>query len=111
QTPRYLCAADCSVDPVYDTPASRSRSPLKIVESMALGVPVVTGDVGDRREMLANGGAGVLVHAGAAQALARGVLRVLCDGHLREQLACGARARAAAYDWAMLAPRWAQVYA
>lgn len=38
-TRSYLALADCSVDPVYDTPVMRSRSPLKIVESMGIGAP------------------------------------------------------------------------
>lgn len=77
--------ATCSVDPVFDWPAMRARSPLKIVESLACGVPVVTGDVGDRREMV--GPAGVIVAAGDGNALATGIMRVLrsdrAEAHLR----------------------------
>ncbi len=44
----YFAIADCTVDPVRDTPGARARSPLKIYESVAAGVPVVTANVGDR---------------------------------------------------------------
>ena len=51
--PLYYSLADVSVDPADDSPASSGRAPLKIFESLAMGVPVITSDVGDRK-MLAN---------------------------------------------------------
>jgi glycosyltransferase involved in cell wall biosynthesis len=107
---RWFTLATCSVDPVSDTPAMRGRSPLKIVESLAAGVPVVTGDVGDRREMLANGEAGVLVQAGDADALAQGLLAVLRDADLRSRLGTGALRQRGHYLWPALAACWAGVY-
>lgn len=107
---RWFTLAACSVDPVSDTPAMRGRSPLKIVESLAAGVPVVTGDVGDRREMLANGDAGVLVQAGIADSLANGIVTVLRDAALQTKLADGARRQRERYLWPALAERWANVY-
>jgi glycosyltransferase involved in cell wall biosynthesis len=107
---RWFTLAACSVDPVSDTPAMRGRSPLKIVESLAAGVPVVTGDVGDRREMLGDGEAGVLVQAGQAEALAKGMLAVLHDAGLQAQLAIGARQHSMAYRWPALAAAWLRVY-
>ena len=47
--PLYYSLADVSVDPADDSPASSGRAPLKIFESWAMGVPVVTSDVGDRK--------------------------------------------------------------
>lgn len=101
----YWAQAYCSVDPVYDTPSARGRSPLKIVESMAAGVPVVTGDVGDRRDML--GQTGHIVAPGDAAALAEG-LRAM----LRAPQADPAPilAQAANYAWPGLAQRWLQAY-
>ncbi len=105
----WLALGDCSVDPVDDTPAAAARSPLKVVESLAAGVPVVTGDVGDRRDMVGDT-AGVIVPAGNAQALADGIATVLTNPALRAQLAHGARVRAAAYDWDRLAHTWQTLY-
>ncbi len=47
--PLYYSLADVSVDPADDSPASSGRAPLKIFESWAMGVPVVTSNVGDRK--------------------------------------------------------------
>ena len=108
--PAYLALAACSVDPVSDDAVAAARSPLKIVESLAAGVPVVTGDVGDRAETLAHD-AGVLVRPGDAHALAGGIAALLEDRPLQLRLAAGARERAEAYRWNRLAHVWAIAYA
>lgn len=105
----WLAVGDCSVDPVDDTPAAAARSPLKIVESMAAGVPVVTGDVGDRREMIGDS-AGLIVPPGDAQALADGIAVLLTDPAYRARLAQGARLRAEVYTWNRLARVWQTLY-
>ncbi len=107
---RYFTLAACSVDPVTDTPAMRGRSPLKIVESLAAGVPVVTGDVGDRRAMLRDGEAGVLVQPGNAEALANGIVGVLADAPLQARLAQGARRQSIEFLWPALAAQWLALY-
>ena len=47
----YYQLADVSVDPVNDTLADRGRCPLKIFESWQMGVPVISGHVGDRKKL------------------------------------------------------------
>ncbi|MEI7643898.1 MAG: glycosyltransferase family 4 protein [Chloroflexales bacterium] len=108
--PAYLALADLSVDPVRDDPVARARSPLKLVESMALGVPVITGDVGDRAELLDGGAAGVLVRPGDAAALAEAMISLLRDAPRRQALAVAGRARARGYAWDRLAETWATIY-
>ena len=101
----YWPLVRCSVDPVYDSPGARGRSPLKIVESLAAGVPVVTGDVGDRREMV--GPAGVIVAPGDAAALAEGICALLRNPSIDTALI---QAQAARYTWATLADEWMKAY-
>lgn len=106
QTTRaYLALSDASTDPVANTPAMAARSPLKLVESLAQGIPVITGDVGDRRETLA-GRAGQIVTAGDPQALADGIIALLGDPQRRALLAAGARERAEDFRWQQLAQPW-----
>jgi glycosyltransferase involved in cell wall biosynthesis len=106
----YLALADLSVDPVHDDDVARARSPLKLFESMALGVPVITGAVGDRAELLAEGAAGVLVRPGEAAALAEAIIALLNDEPRRLSLAAQARQQAQRYDWQTLARTWVTVY-
>jgi glycosyltransferase involved in cell wall biosynthesis len=50
----YYKLADITIDPVKDDIAAKARSPLKIFESWACGVPVVTLPIGDRKELIKN---------------------------------------------------------
>jgi glycosyltransferase involved in cell wall biosynthesis len=109
QVPLYLALAGCTVDPVADDPVAAGRSPLKIVESLAAGVPVVTGAVGDRAELLGPQ-AGLLAQPGSSAALAEALERLLDDPPGRAAMAEAARARAAELSWERLAERWLRVY-
>jgi glycosyltransferase involved in cell wall biosynthesis len=85
--PTYYHLAAVSVDPVHDDDAARGRSPLKLFESWACGVPFITSPVGDREHLLHEPPAGVLVNpAGDPDALAEGILSVLSSGDFACQL-------------------------
>lgn len=105
----YYQLADVSVDPVHDNPANRARSPLKVVESLASGTPVVTGDVGDRSLQLAQGG-GLLVSPGDPGALAEALVKILRGQTLRARLAREALAGQEWYYWDTLVQGWSQIY-
>lgn len=93
QTAALLALADVSVDPVRDDATARARAPLKLVESLALGVPVVTSPIGDRAEWLA-AGSGLLVPPDDAAALASALRQLLTDRALHaECVAAAARQR------------------
>jgi glycosyltransferase involved in cell wall biosynthesis len=110
RAPVFYAASDVSVDPVEDNDVARSRCPLKIAESMACGVPVVTGDIGDRRAQLGGGAAGVLVRPGDSHALAQGILSVLQDRGRQEVLSAGALETSQQFRWDRLAADFAKVY-
>jgi len=66
-----------SVDPVRDDDACRGRSPVKMLESWACGLPFVTADVGQRQALMGQPPAGLLVKQYSADALAEGILYLL----------------------------------
>jgi glycosyltransferase involved in cell wall biosynthesis len=106
----YLRIAVVSVDPVRDDDVARARSPLKILESMVLGVPVVTGDVGDRAALLDGGRAGILVAPGDSNALAAALITLLHDQQRQQALATAAREHSQTYAWDIIAGQWEQIY-
>lgn len=110
QVPAVYAASEVVVDPVYDDEVALARSPLKIVESLACGVPVVTSAVGDRAAMLDQGQAGVLVTPGNAQALAEGILSVLIDRAYHAHLSAGARTVSPQFRWDRLVHEFAKIY-
>lgn len=57
--------------------------PNVLIEAQAVGVPVVTADVGGTTETFLNGSTGIGVKQANARLLAAAVLRVLCDVQIR----------------------------
>ena len=110
EVPDYFALATVTVDPVRDDLVARARSPLKVLESLALGVAVVTGDVGDRREVLRDGQLGMLVKPGDSDALATGLLTLLQQPNQRAAMARAALAQRERWYWDQLVGNFAQVY-
>jgi glycosyltransferase involved in cell wall biosynthesis len=110
EVPDYYALATVTVDPVQNDLIAQARSPLKVLESLAMGVPVVTGEVGDRGELLQSGQLGVLVKPGDSQSLADGVLSVLQQPARRADLAHAALAQRERWYWDQLVHTFVQIY-
>ncbi|MBC7227763.1 MAG: glycosyltransferase family 4 protein [Thermoflexales bacterium] len=110
QVKYYYRLAEVSVDPVYDTPAAWARFPIKLFESWVNGVPFVTGDVGDRRALLEQPCAGLVVTPGDATALADAIIQVLQNPDLAEEMRRNGFERAREFDWAKIAIRMEKIY-
>ncbi len=86
EIPDYMAAADVLVLPNLDTPVHRAQCPIKLMEYMASGTPVVATDVGCISDLL-GGDSGLLVEPGDARALAEGIIRISRDDGLSSSLA------------------------
>ena len=102
--PELLASADVALVPMDDTLINRARGLAKLLELMALGLPIVAARVGQVGEYLDGGACGVLVAPGSAGALARGVLGLLRNRAAAEMLGSRAQQRAwQEYSWDRLA--------
>jgi len=81
-----------------------------ISEALATGTPVVASDLDAFRLVLDRGQAGVLVPAGSPAALSAALDDLLDDPERRATLTAVGRARAAMWDWPVVARRVLQVY-
>ncbi len=68
-------------------------SPLKVVESMAAGLPVVASAVGDLPQLIDDGRTGRLVPAGDAEAIAGALTQLATAPGRRQALGAAARER------------------
>ncbi len=110
--PIYYRLADVTIDPVVDDDASRGRSPLKIFESFALGIPVITGDVGDRRIILRDGDYGFLTKPGSVDDLAKSLVDALSNEMRLEKMKkkiLAERERSEIY-WDLLVDKFINIY-
>jgi len=98
--PALLAQAHVSIDPVPDTNAAAARYPLKICESLAQGVPVITSPVGDRAAIV--GDAGILVPADDIQALAE----ALTHASQQQYDAARIKTQVTHLHWNEVAPHW-----
>jgi glycosyltransferase involved in cell wall biosynthesis len=71
--------ADICLSPFFPTPVLRSTSPTKLVEYLALGIPVVANDHPEQRDVLRQSAAGLSVPWGARH-FARGVAWLAARG-------------------------------
>lgn len=101
----YYQLADITVDPVNDTLADRGRCPLKIFESWQMGVPVISGDVGDRKLLAGNPLAVMLVKPAIEASMAESLSKVLTDLKILTDFRDAAKESSINFDWAYLAKK------
>ncbi len=85
--------------PADDVIASQFTSPLKVLEAMANGAPVVASDLPTVRELVEHGRTGLLVAPDDASALARGIDELLRDRSAATELARAAFVDVSSYSW------------
>jgi len=96
---QYYAIADVTVDPVHDNDAARGRQPLKLFESWYYGVPFVSGDVGDRKQLLGEPQAGLLSQPGDPDSLAEALLTIINNPGRAEDMRILGHERVKPFTW------------
>lgn len=91
--PSVYSIIDVLVYPRYSVRLTDLVTPLKPLESMAMGKPIIASDVGGHQELIKDGYTGVLFKSGDAVELARAIEHAIDNPELRSRLA------AQASDW------------
>jgi len=104
-------AIDIFVCPREDLRVCRLVTPLKPVEAMALGKPVVLSDLPALAELVGTGGAGLLVPPGDPEALADALAELRDDPKRRAEMGEAGRAEVAAKrTWSRVAETYRDLY-
>lgn len=104
--PRVFAAADLAIAPTY-----YEDFPIRILESLASGVPVVASNVGGIREVVVTGQTGTLVPPGDPEALADAIVDLLQDDDRRARLgAAGRRRIVEEFSWQRAGARTVDLY-
>ncbi|HQE92552.1 MAG TPA: glycosyltransferase family 4 protein [Anaerolineae bacterium] len=103
--PPHFAQADVALYPFDDTLLNRTKCPVKLLDLLAAGVPVVADAVGQVTESIRHGETGLLVPSGDDAAFVEAVTTLLRKTALRQSL--GERAARDVRDrcaWEVLAP-------
>jgi glycosyltransferase involved in cell wall biosynthesis len=98
-----MASLELTLAPLVETARNTVQGccPVKIVESMASGTPVVASDLRVTRALVTSGEDGLLVPPGDPRAMALAIRRLLRDAGLRERLGSAARRKARErFGWA-----------
>lgn len=99
-----FAAVAAAVLPVRDVPLNRAKSPMRLLDLLAAGVPVATQLVGEYGALVRHRATGLVSEPGDAAALAQNVLLLLASPELRRQLGQAAMQDVCARrSWPMLA--------
>jgi glycosyltransferase involved in cell wall biosynthesis len=95
---------------IFISLSDADNTPVSIVEAMASGLPVVSSDVGGMRYLVEDREDGLLVPSRDPDAVATAVEELLAQPLLVQKLTSKAREKAEAFDWAIVLPRWQQIF-
>ncbi|RJP18116.1 MAG: glycosyltransferase WbuB [Candidatus Omnitrophota bacterium] len=98
EIPRYLSLADIALAPFAKNDVTRAKSPLKIAEYLAMGLPIVANDVGEAKKMTV--GAGICVPCEDIQAMTEKTMWILKNPGVRTSMSmAGRRIAETTYNW------------
>ncbi len=103
--PELYDAAD-----IYLNGSDIDNMPLSILESFAVGVPVVTTDAGGIPYIVTDKETGLLVPRGDYEAMAARAINLLEDKELATKLARAAHKECRKYSWAKVRDEWLKLY-
>lgn len=83
--------------------------PLSVVEAMALGLPIVSTNVGGMPYLIADGYDGILVLPNNEKLMADAIVSVFNDAKLRDQIIDNARKKVETYDWNTVRQHWLNI--
>jgi glycosyltransferase involved in cell wall biosynthesis len=107
--PAYLSLGDVALYPMSDNLINRAKSPVKLLEPMVMGLPIVAHRVGQVAEFL--GDTGVLVQPGDVRGMAVAASALLSNPERRKRLGESARQRVwAEFNWEKLSGVAEQAY-
>jgi PEP-CTERM/exosortase A-associated glycosyltransferase len=109
--PGVYALIDMLAYPRYSMRLTELVTPLKPLEAMAMGKPLVASDVGGHKELIRHGETGLLFKAGDESALADQLIRLLGDQELSKALQSQSRAWVREYhSWERTTAVYRKIY-
>ncbi len=94
---------------IFINTTNADNTPVSVIEAMALGLAVVTTNVGGIPHLLSEGEEALLVEKGDAKGMAEAIKRIIACPVAAEQMCIKARAKVETFDWAVVKKQWQEV--
>ncbi len=94
---------------IFINTANFDNTPLSVIEAMALGLPIVSTNVGGMPYLINNNKDGILVANNNPKAMAQAIAKLLTDSTMANTLCKNAQAKANSFDWLKVLPLWEAV--
>lgn len=91
---------------VFINTTNYDNNPVSVIEAMAMGMCVVSTNVGGVPYLVSHGQDGLLVPPNDPDSMASACRQLLSDPVLAQRLSRNARHKAESFDWKNLAPKW-----
>lgn len=85
------------------------NTPISVIEAMALGLPIVSTNVGGLPYLIDDGQNGILVPPAQVEAMTTAVLKILSEPNLAVSLSKNAQIKAAGFDWECVKALWLKI--
>ncbi len=98
--PEYICLADVAIGPLEALPITVGTLPIKVIEYMACGKPVVACHDGASKELVVDGYNGNLIDSRDVDELSSALIKLLKNAEFAKNLGVNARCHIERYhDW------------
>lgn len=91
---------------VFINTTNVDNTPVSVIEAMALGLPVVSTNVGGIPFLIFDGSDGLLVNPKEVDAMVKAILKLKSDELLRGKIVQNARAKVERFSWYAVKPQW-----
>ncbi|MFC5195481.1 glycosyltransferase family 4 protein [Bizionia hallyeonensis] len=91
---------------VFINTTNFDNMPVSVIEAMALGLPIVSTNVGGMPYLIQNGKTGFLLPTDDAVAFERAIIKMVLDVDRTQEMAARARAMVEGFDWELVKRKW-----
>jgi L-malate glycosyltransferase len=85
------------------------NTPISVIEAMALGIPIVSTNVGGIPFLLHDSKNALLVNDGDDQAMSQAIEKIISDNQLRTLLTTNGRTLVEDFDWSIVKQKWIDI--
>lgn len=94
---------------IFISTTNFDNTPVSIIEAMALGLPVVSTNVGGVPFLIDDGKDGLLCEKGNAEDLVRKVVQIVSSPEKSRDICANARKKVESFDWQVVKEQWKKV--